>query len=50
MRPHNGWWKTSSTPRRWLDAVRAQDPGQADEAVTQVPVPAIKPQPAQANA
>lgn len=22
MRPHNGWWKGSSTPRRWIDLVQ----------------------------
>ncbi|MEJ2894473.1 hypothetical protein [Bordetella avium] len=43
MRPHNGWWKNTSTPRRWLDAMRTrQQPSQGSAAA-----PA---KPAQANA
>ncbi|MFQ1064746.1 Uncharacterised protein [Bordetella trematum] len=26
MRPHNGWWKTTTTPRRWLDTMRVATP------------------------
>ncbi len=22
MRPYNGWWRGSSTPRRWIDQIR----------------------------
>ena len=22
MRPHNGWWRASSAPRRWIDLVQ----------------------------
>ncbi|WP_251864370.1 hypothetical protein [Achromobacter sp. Marseille-Q4962] len=22
MRPHNGWWRASSTPRRWIDLIQ----------------------------
>jgi len=22
MRPHNGWWRASSAPRRWIDLFR----------------------------
>ncbi len=26
MRPHNGWWKGSSAPRRWIDLVQEDSP------------------------
>ena len=22
MRPHNGWWRSTSEPRRWIDQVQ----------------------------
>jgi len=27
MRPHNGWWRASSTPRRWIDLVQESPQG-----------------------
>ena len=29
MRPHNGWWKGTSAPRRWIDLV--QEASQTEE-------------------
>lgn len=29
MRPHNGWWRASSAPRRWIDLVQ-ESPRWAD--------------------
>ncbi|WP_164872499.1 hypothetical protein [Bordetella bronchiseptica] len=31
-RPHNGWWKASSAPRRWLDAMRSDKPAEGQTA------------------
>ena len=50
MRPHNGWWKTTSTPRRWIEAIRAQDPRQAEAADVESQVQKLEPQPVQAAA
>jgi len=30
MRPHNGWWRASSAPRRWIDLVQ-ESPRWADD-------------------
>ncbi|KCB25979.1 hypothetical protein [Bordetella hinzii] len=46
MRPHNGWWKNTSTPRRWLDAMRAA----ARQPSSQEAAAALPAKPAQANA
>lgn len=36
MRPHNGWWRSSSEPRRWIDLVQ-EAPRWADIKATQAP-------------
>ncbi|WP_167383664.1 hypothetical protein [Bordetella genomosp. 12] len=43
MRPHNGWWKNTSTPRRWLDAMRdaARQPS-SQEAAVSMPVKPVQ--------
>jgi len=35
MRPHNGWWRASSAPRRWIDLVQ-ESPRWADAKPNQV--------------
>lgn len=41
MRPHNGWWKNTNTPRRWLDSMRAATPQPApQEQASSAPVKA----------
>lgn len=46
MRPHNGWWRASSAPRRWIDLVQ-ESPRWADnkakQASHQSAVTAVKP-------
>ena len=51
MRPHNGWWRASSTPRRWIDLVQ-ESPRWADGKTGQAPQqpPALAAKPAQAPA
>lgn len=39
-RPHNGWWKASSAPRRWLDAMRSDKPAEGQTAAPAAKVPA----------
>lgn len=34
MRPHNGWWRASSAPRRWIDLVQ-ESPRWADDKAKQ---------------
>lgn len=36
MRPHNGWWRASSAPRRWIDLVQ-EAPRWADGKAKQPP-------------
>ena len=48
MRPHNGWWRASSAPRRWIDLV--QEPsrwegGKVQQAPLAKPAVAGKPLP-----
>ena len=46
MRPHNGWWRASSAPRRWIDLVQESPRWPDDKAkpVSQQPASlAVKP-------
>lgn len=44
MRPHNGWWRASSAPRRWIDLVQESSRWAAGK-----PVPAPQQPPAVAT-
>ncbi|CAB3934461.1 hypothetical protein [Achromobacter insolitus] len=37
MRPHNGWWRSSSEPRRWIDLVQEAAPRWVDGKSRQAP-------------
>lgn len=39
MRPHNGWWRASSAPRRWIDLVQ-ESPQEANKANAALQKPA----------
>lgn len=41
MRPHNGWWKNTSTPRRWLDAMRTRQQS-SQEGVATLPAKPVE--------
>jgi hypothetical protein len=36
MRPHNGWWRSSSEPRRWIDLVQ-ETPRWSDAKASKAP-------------
>lgn len=40
MRPHNGWWRASSAPRRWIDLVQ-ESSQEANKANVAVQKPAV---------
>ncbi|CAB3819237.1 hypothetical protein [Achromobacter anxifer] len=46
MRPHNGWWRSTSEPRRWIDLVQESSrwaDGKAKQVVQQPAALAAKP-------